>query len=159
MTGRKNRVLQLPLIVPCKALGNFPKALYGTTGGTCSAPFFPSCVILPWYNFTGQQKFVWIFCTVKTTPCHEGVPMQFFSGPYQTFSISFSTTFFYKFYTSDIGQNAWTSLIIHNHWSWEIWMWAPLISPEKEKKERKRKLVYSNKVRNKSSLRWTKQRE
>ena len=29
--------LQVPPVVPYKALGNFPKALYGTTGGTCSA--------------------------------------------------------------------------------------------------------------------------
>ena len=27
-------------VVPYKALGNFSKALYGTTGGTCSARFF-----------------------------------------------------------------------------------------------------------------------
>ena len=31
--------LQVPPVVPYKALGNFPKALYGTTGGTCSARF------------------------------------------------------------------------------------------------------------------------
>ena len=40
MTGQKNRALQVPYIVPYKALGNFSKALYGTTGGTCSARFF-----------------------------------------------------------------------------------------------------------------------
>ena len=40
MTGRKNRALEVPLVAPYKALGNFPKALYGTTGGTCSARFF-----------------------------------------------------------------------------------------------------------------------
>ena len=39
MTGRKNRALQVPPVVPYKALGNFPKALYGTTEGTCSARF------------------------------------------------------------------------------------------------------------------------
>ena len=37
MTGRKNRVLQVPPVVPHKALGKFPKALFGTTGRTCSA--------------------------------------------------------------------------------------------------------------------------
>ena len=37
MTGRKNRALQVPYVRPSKALGNFPKALYGTRGGTCSA--------------------------------------------------------------------------------------------------------------------------
>ena len=42
MTGRKNCALQEPLVVPYKVLGKFPKALYGTTGGTCSARFFPS---------------------------------------------------------------------------------------------------------------------
>ena len=40
MTGRKNRALQVPFVVPYKALEKFPKALYGTTGGTCSARFF-----------------------------------------------------------------------------------------------------------------------
>ena len=40
MTGRKNRALQVPPIVSYKALEKFPKALYGTTGGTCSARFF-----------------------------------------------------------------------------------------------------------------------
>ena len=40
MTGRKSRVLQVPLVAPYKALEKFPKALYGTTGGTCSAQFF-----------------------------------------------------------------------------------------------------------------------
>ena len=40
MTGRKSRALQVPYIVPYNALGNFSKALYGTTGGTCSARFF-----------------------------------------------------------------------------------------------------------------------
>ena len=39
MTGRKNRALQVPPVVPYKALGNFPKVLYGTTGGTCRARF------------------------------------------------------------------------------------------------------------------------
>ena len=45
MTGRKNRALQVPYVVAYKALGNFPKALYGTTGGTCSARFFRPVVI------------------------------------------------------------------------------------------------------------------
>ena len=40
MTGRKNRALQVPPVVPYKALENFSKALYGTTRGTCSARFF-----------------------------------------------------------------------------------------------------------------------
>ena len=38
MTGRESRVLQVPPVVPYKALGKFPKALYGTMGGTCSIP-------------------------------------------------------------------------------------------------------------------------
>ena len=38
MTGRESRVLQVPSVVPYKALGKFPKALYGTTGSTCSIP-------------------------------------------------------------------------------------------------------------------------
>ena len=40
MTGRKNRALQVPLVVPYKALEKLPKVLYGTTGGTCSARLF-----------------------------------------------------------------------------------------------------------------------
>ena len=40
MTGRKNCALQVPPVVPYKALENFSKALYGTTGGTFSARFF-----------------------------------------------------------------------------------------------------------------------
>ena len=39
MTGRKNCALQVPSVVSLKALGNFPKALYGATGGTpCLTP-------------------------------------------------------------------------------------------------------------------------
>ena len=40
MRERKNRALQVPPVVPYKALEKFSKALYGTTGGTCSAQFF-----------------------------------------------------------------------------------------------------------------------
>ena len=40
MTGRKNRTMQVPVVVPYKALENFSKALYETTRGTYSAPFF-----------------------------------------------------------------------------------------------------------------------
>ena len=40
MTGRTNRALQVPPVVPYKALKKFPKALYGTTEGTRSSPFF-----------------------------------------------------------------------------------------------------------------------
>ena len=40
MTGRKNWALQVPPVAPYKALENFSKALYGTTGGTYSARFF-----------------------------------------------------------------------------------------------------------------------
>ena len=40
MTGRKNRTLQVPVLVPYKALEKFSKALYGTTRGTYSARFF-----------------------------------------------------------------------------------------------------------------------
>ena len=41
----KNRVLQIPPVVPYKSLGNFWKALYETTGGTCSARFFRQSLI------------------------------------------------------------------------------------------------------------------
>ena len=40
MTRRKNRALQVPDVVPYKALEKFSKALYGTTECTCSARFF-----------------------------------------------------------------------------------------------------------------------
>ena len=40
MTGRKIRALQVPPIVPNKALGNFPQALYGRTRDTYSAHVF-----------------------------------------------------------------------------------------------------------------------
>lgn len=40
MTGRKTRALQVPPVVPCKALENFSKALYGTSIGTYSARVF-----------------------------------------------------------------------------------------------------------------------
>ena len=53
MTGWKIRALQVPLVAPYKALGKFPKALYGTMGGTCSARFF-----LP--------VMLWIVCTAKS---------------------------------------------------------------------------------------------
>ena len=42
MTGRKNRALQVPLVIPYKTLEKLSKALYGATGGTCSARFFRS---------------------------------------------------------------------------------------------------------------------
>ena len=38
----KKRALQVPAVAPYKSLGKFPKALYGTTGGTCNARFFRS---------------------------------------------------------------------------------------------------------------------
>ena len=46
MTGRKSCALQVPPVVPYKALGNFSKALYGTTRGTCSTRFFRSVMVL-----------------------------------------------------------------------------------------------------------------
>ena len=45
ITGRKNRALQVPPVVPYKALENFSKALYGTTRGTCSARFFRPVIV------------------------------------------------------------------------------------------------------------------
>ena len=40
MTGRKTRALQVPPVVPYKALEKFSKALYGTRGGTYRARLF-----------------------------------------------------------------------------------------------------------------------
>ena len=37
---RRTSALQVPPVVPHKALGNFPKAFSGTTGGTYSALVF-----------------------------------------------------------------------------------------------------------------------
>ena len=45
MTGQKNSAVQVPPVVPYKALGNFSKALYGTVGGTCGAVFFHPVMI------------------------------------------------------------------------------------------------------------------
>ena len=45
MTGRKTRALQVPPVVPYKALEKFSKALYGTTGGTYSARIFRPVMI------------------------------------------------------------------------------------------------------------------
>ena len=39
-TGRKTCALQVHPVVPYKAIVKLPKALYGTTGGTCSARIF-----------------------------------------------------------------------------------------------------------------------
>ena len=47
MTGRKNCALQVPSVVPYKALRKFSKALYGTKRGTCSERFFRP-VMLKW---------------------------------------------------------------------------------------------------------------
>ena len=43
MTGRKTRALQVPPVVPHKALEKFSKALYGAKGGTLQCMRFPSC--------------------------------------------------------------------------------------------------------------------
>ena len=48
MTGRKNYALQVPPVVPYKALENFSKALYRTTRGTCSARFFRPVIESEW---------------------------------------------------------------------------------------------------------------
>ena len=52
MTGRKNRALQVPPVVPYKALEKFPKTLYGATKGTCSARFFRPLMIYPMLEYT-----------------------------------------------------------------------------------------------------------
>ena len=57
MTGRKNRALEVPPVVPYKALEKFPKALYGTTGGTCSARFFRLVMFLDRVFFLKVTKF------------------------------------------------------------------------------------------------------
>ena len=54
MTGWENRALQVPPVVPYKALEKFPKALYGTTGATCSARFFPPSP----YSFRAEHFFL-----------------------------------------------------------------------------------------------------
>ena len=51
MTGLKNHELQVPPVVPYKALENFSKALYGTTRGTCSEQFFRPVMYYTWANY------------------------------------------------------------------------------------------------------------
>ena len=59
MTGRKNRVLQVPPIAPYKALENFSKVLHGTTRGTCSARFFRDIFENPRsINVSMMEKFI-----------------------------------------------------------------------------------------------------
>ena len=59
MTGRENCALQVPPIVPNKAVGNLSNALYGTTGGTCSARFFrPVMIIQKTKELKMQQLFL-----------------------------------------------------------------------------------------------------
>ena len=47
MTGRKTRALWVPPVVPYKALENFSKALYGTTGGSYSARVLRPAMLQP----------------------------------------------------------------------------------------------------------------
>ena len=56
VNGRKNRALQLPTVVPDKALENFTKALYGRTWGTYSARFFRPGVVLSFSEFPNKGK-------------------------------------------------------------------------------------------------------
>ena len=60
-TGRKTRALQVPPVVPYKALGKFLKALYGTTAGTRSARVFRPVMI------TSHRKY-----DARTQPRCEG---------------------------------------------------------------------------------------
>ena len=55
---RTNRVLQVPPIVPYKALGKFSKALYGTTEGTCSSRFFRRVMLNYGRMWSGTVMFV-----------------------------------------------------------------------------------------------------
>ena len=45
MTGRKNCVLQVPLVVPYKAIGKFPKALYAQRGVLAVHDFFRRIIV------------------------------------------------------------------------------------------------------------------
>ena len=54
MTGWKNCTLQEPPVVLYKALGNFSKVLYGTTGGNFSARFFRPVMLQSWCQKTAQ---------------------------------------------------------------------------------------------------------
>ena len=62
MTRRKNRALQVPPVVPYKALEKFPKALYGTTSGTCSVRFFLSVMD----RSARHVVSIWVFRREKT---------------------------------------------------------------------------------------------
>ena len=60
MTGRKNAwTVSTSRCPPYKALENFSKALYGTTGGTYSA-----CIIRPVMNKTESDKLLVTLCDV-----------------------------------------------------------------------------------------------
>ena len=67
MTGRKTRALQVPPVVPYKALEKFSKALYGATGGTYSGRVFRPVMKLKMLELSvrrGQSNFrtVYMFC-------------------------------------------------------------------------------------------------
>ena len=66
MTGRKSSALQVPYLVPYKALGNFSKALYGTTRGTCSARFFRPVMVARVIKNTRRKpfEFKWPKCVL-----------------------------------------------------------------------------------------------
>ena len=72
MTGRKNSELQVPLVVPYKALEKFPKVLYWTTGGTCSARFFRSFM---WKTNKNQEKRLAILVWNKVKPSSSTFPL------------------------------------------------------------------------------------
>ena len=58
MTGWKTRALQVPPVVPYKALEKFSKALYGTTGGTYSGRVFrPVMLRARRYRFCSEGYF------------------------------------------------------------------------------------------------------
>ena len=61
MTGRKNRALQVAPVVPYRALGKFPKTLYGKT-----CMIFPSCHVI--LNLTNPiTKFLWDYFIQEMT--------------------------------------------------------------------------------------------
>ena len=69
MTVRKTRALQVPPVVPYKALEKFSKALYGTTGGTYSARIFRPVMFLASENGKTTQPGLDPYLPTGFLPC------------------------------------------------------------------------------------------
>ena len=71
MTGWKNCALQVPPVVPYKVLEKFSKALYGTTGGTCSTQFSHPIMSLTGFQSSDIKSLLFQQITKENQPKHE----------------------------------------------------------------------------------------